>query len=249
MFTVYFDASGSPDQNEVLTVAGFLAPVDQWLCFRRDWEKVLSTHGVSALHMKDFAHSRGEFSSWKRDEKRRRTFLSQPAAVIWSRARHSFVGSVYLPDYRANDEKYCLSEIMRPLAMAGCGCIRRVQAWAVKYKVPQNKITYIFEAGDKHKGNLLDIAEIMCEVTPLFMKKTDNVAFQAADMLAYEFFLASPKIIKNPGKYSLSDLRKPLQLLAKVPHGENGEDWGTLENPSMEDRIKDDGIFKLRRQD
>jgi hypothetical protein len=111
MFTAYFDASGSPDQTEVLTVAGFIAPVEQWLFFEKDWKEVLARYGVSSLHMKEFAHSRGEFCSWKDDKIKRQSFLSLLIATIRSRVHHSFVASIYLPDYRSNDEKYCLSEI------------------------------------------------------------------------------------------------------------------------------------------
>lgn len=76
IFTVYCDASGHPDGTKVLAVAGFIAAVDQWLEFERNWKETLEKKvGVSSLHMKNFAHSSSEFSDWKGNEAKRRDFL------------------------------------------------------------------------------------------------------------------------------------------------------------------------------
>jgi hypothetical protein len=69
MFTVYFDESGSPDDTAALVVAGFVAQSEQWIEFERNWSTVLSVFGVSSIHMKDFAHSVREYSSWKGDDR------------------------------------------------------------------------------------------------------------------------------------------------------------------------------------
>jgi len=53
MFTVYFDESGSPDDTAALVVAGFLASVEQWIEFERNWKQALAAFAVSRLHMKE----------------------------------------------------------------------------------------------------------------------------------------------------------------------------------------------------
>jgi hypothetical protein len=66
-FTAYFDGSGSPHDTPVVTVAGFIATADQWGEFERNWRDACASFGVSALHMRDYAHSRREFENWKGD--------------------------------------------------------------------------------------------------------------------------------------------------------------------------------------
>jgi hypothetical protein len=75
MFTAYFDGSGSPDDTQVLAVAGFIASTEQWVEFERNWEEVLSRFDAPPLHMRHFAHSIKEFADWKGDEDRRRFFF------------------------------------------------------------------------------------------------------------------------------------------------------------------------------
>jgi hypothetical protein len=118
-FTIYFDASGSPDSTKVLSMAGFIAPVGQWAVFERDWKNALDQFGVTRLHMREFAHSVGQYAGWKGDEARRRQFLARLIAEVKVRVRHSFVSSVYLPDYFELDKKYCVSETLKPIGLVG----------------------------------------------------------------------------------------------------------------------------------
>jgi hypothetical protein len=152
---------------------------------------------------------------------------------------------VYLPDYYEVDKKYCLSESVKPLGLAAGACMLKVRNWADKWKVPQNEILYAFEDGDKHKGNLIDVANRHFGINPVFMKKAESVAFEAADLLAYEHFRANQKVCKNPGVYGFEDLRFPLQSLMTIPNGEGGEDWGIQDLPQMEENFKSAG-FPLR---
>jgi hypothetical protein len=235
MFSVYFDASGHPDSTEVLTVAGFVADVDQWIHFERDWNEILnrSDFNVSSLHMRDFCHSTGQFAEWKNDEKRRRNFLASLIGVIKCRARHSFAHSVYLPDYRGVDALYELSETVPPLAYCGCGCIGKVHAWAQKWGIPQENISYFFEDGDKDKDKLETEAKRVYGLKLHFLIKAQSVAFQAADLLAYEHFKANKSIVPSPGVFELNKLRNPLQRLIEIPNGEDGVDWGTTDRENL----------------
>jgi hypothetical protein len=67
-------------------------------------------------------------------------------------------------------------------------------------------------------------------------------------LLAYETFQAMPKVMKDPGKYSFGDLRTPLKRLSEINHGQDNEDWGTMNSLSLEARIIADGIFPLRQK-
>jgi hypothetical protein len=152
MFTVYLDASGNPDNTPALTVAGFIATTEQWIRLEKRWLAVLKEYGVSALHMKDYAHSKREFESWKGDEKKRARFLNDLIAVIQPRVRHSFACTLWIPDYQAANIDNRLRKILSPLAVAGTTCISRIQSWAERNGIPKNNILYIAEDGDIDKG-------------------------------------------------------------------------------------------------
>ena len=57
-YAAYFDDSGHPDSEKLVVVAGFVASKEQWLLFERDWEDLLRSEGLTALHMTDFMRNR-----------------------------------------------------------------------------------------------------------------------------------------------------------------------------------------------
>src|ERR1700722_12564024 len=106
MYTAYYDDSGSPTDTLAVVVAGFVAEDAQWTGFERNWNDTLEQFGISLFHMKEFAHSRGEFSKWKdhqrieNQKRERETFLRQLVGHIILRARHSFGHAVLMNDYQ-----------------------------------------------------------------------------------------------------------------------------------------------------
>ena len=228
-FTAIFDGSGSPDDTVALVVAGFVGKSEQWIELERDWKRCLEDFGVSALHMKDFAHSQGEFKNWNGEEDRRRRFLARLISIISVRVWHSFGSAVIMDDFRRVDAKYQLSEHSRPYSLAGCSCLLHVRDWAKKWMKPTDQIGLVFEDGDLDKGDLMRTAKKYFGVTPFFGPKSKNVAFQAADLLAYEQLLASTRIQKI-GAITFDELRYPLKALSKIPGSAN---WGVHDESDM----------------
>ena len=77
MLKGHFDDSGKwldPTETAVV-VAGAIADIDQWEIFDSKWKLVLNEFKVSELHMRDFAHFRGEYKNWK--EATRQNFIGQ----------------------------------------------------------------------------------------------------------------------------------------------------------------------------
>jgi len=227
MFTAYFDASGSGNQGVALTVAGFVATKEQWVEFERNWKESLAAYQASCLHMKEFAPGIGEYASWKDDKEKRRSFLERLIGITAIRVRHCFASTVWQRDYSTVDKRYCLSERYHPFALAGLTCIQRVQEWAIRQGISLNEIAYVFEDGDKHKGNLIQRCEEIHHFVPMFEKKHRSCAFQAADLLAYESRRGNLAVSESgPGTLAMGDLRGALQALDRIPHGKDGEDWG-----------------------
>jgi hypothetical protein len=234
MFNVLFDASGAPDDCDAVVVGGFVATAQQWVEFDRNWNDALADYGVSRLHMKEYAHSVGEYETWRGDHRKRMLFLERLISIIKTRVRHCFVNAVIMDGYRAVDAKYCLSERHKPIALAGIACVDKVKRWAAKWNIDQKGIAYIFEDGDKDKGSLTRSVEQHHGFIPIYVKKEASRALEAADLLAYEHLLANRKIYKSGfGTLGLSDLRRSLQALDEIPHGKDGEDWGVYDLESL----------------
>jgi hypothetical protein len=128
--TAYFDASGNPNDTSVLSVAGIISTAGQWVSFSDQWNECLKYFGVSALHMKHFAHFKGEFESWKYDEPRRRRFLSWLLEIIEGHALHTVAATVWMSDYQSVNRHYHLDDFMKPYTVAASTCMGAISVWA-----------------------------------------------------------------------------------------------------------------------
>lgn len=242
-YTVYLDSSGTPDQDAAVVVAGFVAEDHQWLEFDRNWTDTLKLFEVSSLHMREFAHSLGEFTTWKGDNHKRARYLKSLISHLTLRARHSFVSSVMMKDYQDVDSRYQLHEFSTPLALTGCTCVNKVWNWADKWGIDRATITYVFEDGDKDKGDLTKRMNQHFKINPKFKSKEDCIAFQAADLLAYEHLLANRKIYEvGAGVLGIEDLRRSLQALQSIPHGGEGIDWGVHDLETLDRSVNGDRL-------
>lgn len=236
MFNIFFDASGAPDDSKAVAMAGFIGTAEQWKAFERNWAKAMADYGVSALHMRDYAHSLREFASWKGDEQRRRRFLERLVNVIQVRTLHSFACAVIMDAFREVDTQYELSEHYKPIALAAASCVDKVKRWAKEKKIDSTTIAYLFEDGDKDKASLTRAMERHFGFTPIYLHKSATPAFQAADLLAYEHLLVNRKIQNagGPGVLGFWETRRSLQALNTTPHGKKGEHWGVYDRKELE---------------
>src|SRR5258705_7605564 len=85
MRTGYFDESGHSQDPacNIAGMAGFVAPVGVWEVFEQEWMSTLRNAGLSeAFHMRDFAHSTGQFNDWKGKEAARRLLFGRLIEVV-----------------------------------------------------------------------------------------------------------------------------------------------------------------------
>ena len=233
-FSAYFDESGTKADTQAVVVAGFIAPTEQWLAFERDWKSILSMFGVNSLHMRHFAHSTGEYVSWKGNESRRRDFLSRLIGTIKIRAHHSFACAVLMDAYRLADSKYKLHEVITPYTLAARTCVGKAYDWAKHFNINGDHIAFFFEDGSEDKSDLMRRMERDGKRAPVFLTKNQSVVFQAADLLAYEHLLANTRF--RAGKITeYDDLRHPLRALSEIPNGAEGAtDWGVFHADNLE---------------
>jgi hypothetical protein len=234
VMTCYTDAGGGPAEI-VVSPATLVSTPDKWLEFERRWNDALAAHNISGLHMKEFAHFKGEYESFRWDEPRRRRLLNALLWIIEECIDYSAAVAIYIEGYNRADLTYRLSESMRPYTMGCMSCASRVTRWATTKGIGKNDLTWFFEKGDQDQNDLRvhwDIAYPDGAVDPIFLKKKDVHLsdqpryirpFEAADLIGYENLQAHRLVRTKQGKQVFSDLRWTMQRLMKM----NGaEEWG-----------------------
>jgi hypothetical protein len=135
--------------------------------------------------MADFVSSHGEFRGWKNQSERRRNFLDELIRCIKKYTNKGFGATVVLSDYRRIDKQYRVHERLgSPYALCGWSCIEHVMRWSSRQGV--ERVVFMFEDGDRNKGDLQRICRERLKVEPLFYGKRDFIPFQAADLAAWK---------------------------------------------------------------
>jgi Protein of unknown function (DUF3800) len=242
-YTVFFDESGD---EHIKVFAGFVAANEQWERFEHEWNEVLKRFDAPPLHMRTFAHSASEFAEWRGDEQRRINFLKVLLGVIRIRTRTSFATAVLVDDFKEVAGRYpSLHEEYTPFAMAGNSCIAKVARWADKHEIPRSDVGLLFEDGAAEKKVFVREAKKHLGITLTFAKKNAYAAFQAADLLAYEYLLSNRAMAAaGDDKLSFSDLREPLKaLLSTQPKSAAGQ-WGIHDKNALEQAYRAESMQK-----
>lgn len=216
MFSLYCDASGR-DQTDLLAVSGFVASADKWLSFTKQWHLTLKEFDVKYFHMKEFAHSVGQFDGWKNDESKRQEFLVRVKDVIERHVQY-WVGAVLIKaDYLKVDSDYQLHEHLSPFPLCGFICVEAVERWRKAHNLLDSSIEYIFERGDQHRGQLMDAVERVTGTVPIFRDKLKYSPLQVADYAAFEMYSAYKQYRVDTHKL-FERIRVSFGLLANIPH-------------------------------
>jgi len=83
--TSFIDETGHGDDPALhfAGMAGFVAPLGAWEVFEDHWNDLLEKAGLRhPFHMKEFAHSTGQFEGWKGNEGLRRLFFGRLIEII-----------------------------------------------------------------------------------------------------------------------------------------------------------------------
>ena len=220
----YFDTAGSESaaNGTMLVTVGVVAERSKWTRFDRRWLRVLDAEGVRGLHMREFAHSTGQYKEWKGDELRRAAFLQALVKEIKRGINTGFVSALVLADYRALDARYMLTETVGgPYALAQVATIVRAFDWLWQRKHPGDGLGIFIEKGDAGQGALVAFLKREWDITPLISPRVNDAGeeitpFQVADFIAYEHRYAYAKFLKTkekaPARKSMSALRQLLPL-------------------------------------
>ena len=175
VLSVYLDASGSviDPKCRMFTIAGYLATDEQWEAFENEWQRALDDAGITHLHMKHFAHSRGEFQGWKGDEQRRARFLQRLTDIIISHELEDFSVVLNMEHYRTVDKYFKMTESLGAYAMIAGTAIGQIQAWHSRYR-RADSLLFLLEKGDAQQDSLRKLAErtgLQSDLEPIFISK------------------------------------------------------------------------------
>lgn len=220
MPTAYFDASSSHQFPRVMTVAGFVSTEAKWVKFEILWNSILQRYGVPYLHMKEFAHSTGEFNSWKGQDVKRKDFLSELINAAKLHVRKGFVYSLSLDDYEEVNKEFQLGAHWgNEYSLLGMSAVTSLLKWKDKH-FPSMPVQCIFEDGDTdnhHLKRCLQSEHIPYSFAPKKSMQGSTMQyiapFQLADFAAWENRLAYARW--RSGEYRTTDPIDPLTLLRK----------------------------------
>lgn len=244
IMTSYFDASGGSDQI-VVSPAAVVASPEIWEEFDRRWSSSLASFKVTALHMKEFAHSKGEFEGWKCDQPKRRRFLNEMLWIIEDLVEYTAACGVRIDDYRYTDKYFKMSEFMRPYTIGSLTCASRIVLWAEERGHHKDDLIWVFEKDDQDQSDLRkhwDVAYPEANVSPIFCKKKDTYPdknkcshirpFEAADLIAYENLQVHRLLGEKQGEtIYMDELRRPMQRMKSWP---GAEFWSVHDYDSLE---------------
>jgi len=202
MFTLYCDDSGTHKGSDIAVAGCYVATVEQWEQFKRNWQEINAREQFGVFHMADFVARQGQFGApeWQDEAKRERTIRSLVSAIK-TRAQIGFSAAVVKSAFdevitwdigeRFGHNHYTLAIRL---------CIGLVDKWRQKYGY-REPIQYVFDRLSKGKGEIDEMFRIYVSgkedalyrygVYPdcwSFQDKAQIVQLQAADIWAYENF-------------------------------------------------------------
>jgi hypothetical protein len=218
MLTLYLDESYShPPAPLIYTVAGYIATVNEWRKFQKEWRRELDRAGIDFFHMTTFEARRKEYEGWSNEK--RVEVLKRLHRSIHRRILTGFASSVVVADY---------NEVMNPNIRRGYGephefavvaCMKYIRDWGNQngYHEP---IAYVLESGSDRQKIVNAVFNHMDEEQRreyrigswTFADKRDLNPLQAADILAYEM---TKEMTRRLDKSNTRPVRRSMQNLAK----------------------------------
>lgn len=218
VLTSYLDDSGSYEDPmcRICCVAGCVSPEDSWNDLITEWNAVLIKYEVDYLHMKEYAHSppNSQFSSWKGDENKRQSFLSDLMDIVERKVMAVVGATVPIQDFKKLTD-HQKRMVVDPLFMCVQEAFHQSSVLAMTY---QTKIKIRFSNDDKNKKRLKEIFETIQRTSQIGKDLIDfdnskdmrkAPPLQAADLVAYELHHFAKSLIQPDA----SNIRVPMKRL------------------------------------
>lgn len=146
ILAAYLDDSGTHKGSPLVSVAGAVGSVSQWIKFSRRWRRQLRQWNLEFFRMADFVSSRGPYEGW--DEPRKHHVLSRLVQTIKDYARFLVGNAVYSRDFDEAFAKYPNSCIKDAYHFCAVLTLPAVGYWKMESK-RREPVALIFESGNK----------------------------------------------------------------------------------------------------
>jgi hypothetical protein len=193
-FTAYHDASGTESGGGMLCVAGVVSTERKWRRFEEDWNRELARFGVSAFHMRRFAHSRGEYRKWAGKYDLRAEFLRSLIGVTKRGIHKAFATIIPADVFEALSNVFDFGTTSNSGAyhVAAVWNMGQAERW-ISEKHRGRTVYHCLEKGDKGQGALAAGERPFFQNMVTILPKRDPASgayirqFEAADLIAREY--------------------------------------------------------------
>lgn len=226
--TSFMDETGHADDPKLhfAGMAGFVAPIGVWKVFEQHWNDLLAKAGLcEPFHMREFAHSEGQFRSWKGKEEQRQLFFGRLLEII-AETKADPVGAILsVTDFNSLTPLQRASFGHDPYFTAFQKCTRGAASSAV-LETADEKVDMVFAFQSEfasraeqlwHAMKMSGIEQIS-ERMGTYSTSTPaaQCALQAADLFAYELRKEFENRINRPHDRMRYGLRQIIRM-NKVP--------------------------------
>jgi hypothetical protein len=212
VFIAYMDESGTHNQSEFASLAGYVNHSIGWTQVERTWKAVLSQYHVDEFHMTDFENRYGEFD-WRNywflpDQELRHPFMRDIIRAL-DPPKHLRVGcTISLRDYREIIPE-CFHKEYNPYYFLFAKCIE--QLWRVSFLAipPDEQLAFVFDEKLGFEGRSTAIFYALRDHQFPYSDKMGSVQFasskkfvplQAADLVAFEYRKYGEREIHKTGR-------------------------------------------------
>ncbi len=198
------DETGHSGDTSYVGMAGLVAPSSRWVVFENDWKVTMEKAGIEYFHMREFAHSTGQFKEWKGKEEQRRLLLSRLMQIIRGTDATPVGAIVSMADYRTLTELQ-RGQILDPYYLCFQTCAWGAVVMAI-FEPPEEEVVMIFGQHNEFQGRAAELWKVMRENinhgermgSYAFSNAREVVPLQAADIVAYELFQEFDNRLKRP---------------------------------------------------
>ena len=192
----YFDDSGTHDQSLAVVVGGYLSSAEKWEDFACAWADMLHDAQLTYWHQVEFAQRVKEYTGWT--EEKRVEFMRRATGIINDIVIGGVVCGVDSTAFKELSPQFPAPPYT-PYAFCAMVCFKHLEKWAAE-NFRSDPIDCVFESGTQGRGEISKmVLDLMSDEdgerlsfrigSVRFEGKKQMLPVQAADILAYEFYL------------------------------------------------------------
>lgn len=232
MLVCYLDDSNA-EEGLVITIAGYMASIEQWRSFEEAVEPIFARNEVPILHSKEFYGTKGCFKGWPRV--RKDSFIEEIYDVAQDKIQLGISRSVNKREFReAKKERKELANFSALGAAFGTVVHSLAYLLPTADLVHKEGLSFVVEEGHRNNRDILDYYSFMNRrsdyskiLGPLqFQRKSDSRAIQMADFLAMTSRRMSNMVLTDIklkgigyGSYTTVREESPIaRVYKKIPH-------------------------------